>query len=1092
MPYQVGTAHVEVRPSFRTWNRDVRAQATSPVMEKSGESAGAKVAQGFERGASRIKMVIGSVVGVATAAAASAATVGLRTAAGMETANIAFTTMLGSGKKAQKFLKDLSNFAAKTPFEFPELQTASQSLISIGIDANKVIPIMTTLGNVTAGMGTGSEGIKRATVAIQQMNAAQRVSAEDLNQLRDAGIPVYELLAKAMGKSTKEVANLAGKGKLGKDALDAMMKALESGKGLERFNGMMEKQSTSMSGLWSTLKDTFSVGMAQAIQPVVPLIKDGLGKAIEQVTAAMPKLAAGLTKVVKFVDVFKQSFRGAVRDTSGLSDGASLLAIRFGYLARTAGPFLRTIRDVMQGGAKDTRGMNDDVALLAISIGAKLRKAVEVFDQIKTKVSDMKEAFKFGPEWQSKSPLEAMAVGARTLVDAVKNFDFSPIVDAFSKLSSDGGGAKLQAMFTDLSTTLPAAKPSIDLFGKAISFAADHVDLLAKALPYLIAAFAAYKAAQAANNIVGRDSLLGFSLQIGSTISLAAANRALAKSQQQVTASTAQSTTAQNVGLVTRIRNTAATIASTVAQKAAAVATRMAAAGQWLLNAAMTANPIGLVIVGLIALGAMFVLLWKKSDTFRTIVTAAWNGIKTAASATVSWVRETAWPWMRNAFQWIGDKAKWLWEKGIKGPFDRIKAGVGAVRDAFGAAKDAIGKKWDGLVDAVAGPIRSALSWVSRWFISPINTLLSKVGIGFRLPTFNEAPRPGATNTGKSTKGGQLKYADGGVLPGYSPGRDDMHWYSPILGKLSLAGGEAIMRPEWTRALGKSTIDAWNAAARSGGVAGVRKAMGFASGGIIDKAGDAISGTVSFLKDPVGTMRRMLDKLGGGVFAQLAKGALSKVVGKLGQMFTSGIDGASGPLPPGTAKGVMGWQSQWAWLQQHFPGAVLTSSFRPGAITASGNRSYHSMGRAIDVAPSTAVFNLIRSAFGSSIRELIYSPMGGAQIKNGRPYLYGEPVRSMHYNHVHWAMRDGGLVPASKPLLFDAGGTLPPTRRNEFIPVQNFTGGPERLLRADQLPVGGDTYNLYGVDYNAAGDVASDLSFARRAARREGAYAGRG
>jgi len=58
--------------------------------------------------------------------------------------------------------------------------------------------------------------------------------------------------------------------------------------------------------------------------------------------------------------------------------------------------------------------------------------------------------------------------------------------------------------------------------------------------------------------------------------------------------------------------------------------------------------------------------------------------------------------------------------------------------------------------------------------------------------------------------------------------------------------------------------------------------------------------------------------------------------------------------------------------------------------------------------------------------------------------------------------------------------------------VQNFTGGPEPLLRADQLPVGGDTYNLYGVKYDAAGEVASDLSFARRAARRSGAYAGRG
>jgi tape measure domain-containing protein len=191
-----------------------------------------------------------------------------------------FTTMLGSAQQADVFLKQLAQFAATTPFEFPELQTAAQSLISAGVQADKVIPIMRTLGDVTAGMGTGAEGVQRATVAIQQMNAAGKITAEDLNQLRDAGIPVYDLLAAATGRSKAEVAGLAAAGKLGKTELDAMMKALESGAGLERFNGLMEKTSTSLSGLWSTLQDTFSQGMAQAIQPAIPLIKEGLGGAI--------------------------------------------------------------------------------------------------------------------------------------------------------------------------------------------------------------------------------------------------------------------------------------------------------------------------------------------------------------------------------------------------------------------------------------------------------------------------------------------------------------------------------------------------------------------------------------------------------------------------------------------------------------------------------------------------------------------------------------------------------------------------------------------------------------------------------------------
>ena len=39
---------------------------------------------------------------------------------------------------------------------------------------------MTSLGNATSGMGTGSEGVQRATVALQQMAAAGRITGEDL------------------------------------------------------------------------------------------------------------------------------------------------------------------------------------------------------------------------------------------------------------------------------------------------------------------------------------------------------------------------------------------------------------------------------------------------------------------------------------------------------------------------------------------------------------------------------------------------------------------------------------------------------------------------------------------------------------------------------------------------------------------------------------------------------------------------------------------------------------------------------------------------------------------------------------------------
>lgn len=226
-------------------------------------------------GVAAAKVAGGGALALGAVGAAGAA-MGVKVASGNEQARIAFTTMLGSAKKAGAFLKDLQKFAAETPFEFPELQTAASSLISAGVNANKVIPIMRTLGDVTSGMGTGSEGVQRATVALQQMQAAGRITAEDLNQLRDAGIPVYDLLAKATGKSKEEVVKLAQAGKLGKKELGQMMDALESGKGLERFSGLMEKQSKSLAGTWSTLKDTIGQGLGDVMANALPIMKQGI------------------------------------------------------------------------------------------------------------------------------------------------------------------------------------------------------------------------------------------------------------------------------------------------------------------------------------------------------------------------------------------------------------------------------------------------------------------------------------------------------------------------------------------------------------------------------------------------------------------------------------------------------------------------------------------------------------------------------------------------------------------------------------------------------------------------------------------------
>ena len=92
-------------------------------------------------------------------------------------------------------------------------------------------------------------------------------------------------------------------------------------------------------------------------------------------------------------------------------------------------------------------------------------------------------------------------------------------------------------------------------------------------------------------------------------------------------------------------------------------------------------------------------------------------------------------------------------------------------------------------------------------------------------------------------------YASGGVLPGYTPGRDVHRFFSPTGGSLMLSGGEAIMVPEWTRAVGgPAAVAAMNKAARAGRTSG---GSGFADGGVFGATGNALTwdGLVSALRD---------------------------------------------------------------------------------------------------------------------------------------------------------------------------------------------------------------------------------------------------
>jgi len=109
-----------------------------------------------------------------------------------------------------------------------------------------------------------------------------------------------------------------------------------------------------------------------------------------------------------------------------------------------------------------------------------------------------------------------------------------------------------------------------------------------------------------------------------------------------------------------------------------------------------------------------------------------------------------------------------------------------------------------------------------------------RTALGAAIATGTATPSVGRPTTGG---GKPIAWASGTsqVLPGYTPGKDVHRFYSPTAGWLDLSGGEGIARPEVVAAMGAARFNALNAAARTGGINAVRRAMmpylgGFANG----------------------------------------------------------------------------------------------------------------------------------------------------------------------------------------------------------------------------------------------------------------------
>ena len=181
---------------------------------------------------------------------ASVAEKGIGYNAAIEQLKTSFEVMTGSAEKATEVVERLKVMGAETHFEMKDLASTTQLLMQYGFSADEALDRMRMLGDVAQGNVAAMNSI---ALGYAQMSSAQKVNLVDIKQMINGGFNPLQEISERTGESMASLYDRISKGKMSVDEITESMRHATSEGG--RFYQSMEKQSQTLSGQLSTLKD---------------------------------------------------------------------------------------------------------------------------------------------------------------------------------------------------------------------------------------------------------------------------------------------------------------------------------------------------------------------------------------------------------------------------------------------------------------------------------------------------------------------------------------------------------------------------------------------------------------------------------------------------------------------------------------------------------------------------------------------------------------------------------------------------------------------------------------------------------------------
>ena len=231
------------------------------------------------------------------------ASAGISFNASIEQYQTSFEVMTGSAEKATQITQQLKQIAANTPFELPQLADTTQLLMNYGFTADDAMEKMQMLGDISQG---SADKMTRIATAYGQMSSAGKVSLEDVKQMIEAGFNPLQEISKSTGESMASLYDRISDGSLSVDEITASMERSTSAGG--KYFQSMDKQSQTLNGKISTLKDTFNEFAGKAMQGLSDVLSNTVIPALTGVLSHSDEIMAVLNTLLPVIVAVGSAF----------------------------------------------------------------------------------------------------------------------------------------------------------------------------------------------------------------------------------------------------------------------------------------------------------------------------------------------------------------------------------------------------------------------------------------------------------------------------------------------------------------------------------------------------------------------------------------------------------------------------------------------------------------------------------------------------------------------------------------------------------------------------------------------------------------